>query len=150
MHSSDKFRSYKLYLENINIKGGNKYSETQRKQAVHQVTEEGKTCYTASKQSGIPLESLKRWVNNSPSKFGSGKQKTSAPEEEEIIGVELEQAAKCGWPCDRQDVTVKVKSYLDITSSDNVFRNNTPEIEWLRDFEKRWSQRLSRKKIELL
>ncbi len=78
----------------------------------------------------------------------------SIAEEESFVEV-LITAANYGFSCDRSDLASMVKEYLD-SQPDRMtrfFKNkirNLPGHDWIRNFEKRWKRKLSRRKFECL
>ena len=71
-------------------------------------------------------------------------------EQQELIVVALEQCSKMGWPCGDDEVKQIVKSFLDSTGQETCFVNNTHGKDWMISFRRRWSERVSMRKAEIL
>ena len=110
--------------------------------------ENGKPIRAAARQYNILFETLRRWVNKTPTHKGSGRNTILTKEEEHCIVVALKFLADCGFPFDRQDVLNIAHEYMKLNS--NHKNNLKLGIEWLRGFEKRWNNELTKRKPELL
>ena len=92
---------------------------------------------------GVLQETLRRWITNPLQMFGSGSSnKVLTDEEEELIAVGLETAAKLGWPCGTTDLKNMVKTFFNSSKRPSVFKDNVPGKDWVIGFKKRWSDRL--------
>ena len=125
-----------------------KYSKSQLKDAVAEV-KSGRSCYSVAKQFGIPLETLRRNARSTVKRQGSGGMTVLTIEEEKAIVKAIFFASNAGFPIDRFDVKLMVKSYLDKFGKVTRFTDNKPGPEWMRLFEKRYPE-LGKKKAELL
>ena len=56
--------------------------------------------------------------------------------EEKLIVVGLQQCAKCGGPCDRADIKIIVKIYLDQLGKQTCFTNIIQGEDWISPFQK--------------
>jgi hypothetical protein len=70
-------------------------------------------------------------------------------EEEELIVSAMEYSAANGWPCDRNDLRNIIKEFLTATHR-IVCWEDEPRVDFLKNFETRWSHRLSKRKPEIL
>ena len=89
-----------------------KYSKSQLKDAVAEV-KSGRSCYSVAKQFGIPLETLRRNARSTVKRQGSGGMTVLTIEEEKAIVKAIFFASNAGFPMDRFNVKLMVKSYLD-------------------------------------
>lgn len=122
------------------------YSDTDLELAILDV-KKGKTILAAARQYAIPFETLRRWITCPPSHKKSGRSTILTPEEEICIVQALEFLAKCGYPLDRQDVINIAQQYI---KSCKDTKCESLGVEWARGFEKRWANRLAKRKPELL
>ncbi len=62
----------------------------------------------------------------------------------------MQFTASCGYPFDRCDLVNMVQGYFESTSKPNPFPKNCPGPDWIRNFERRWSKELGKRKPEIL
>lgn len=126
------------------------YSDATLKLAILEV-EKGKSIYLAAQEHKIPYHTLRRWVIKKPSHIGSGRKPWLTEDEELCIVQSLKFLAQCGHPFDRTDLSNLIEGYFKLpTSRKSPFGGKSPGIEYLRNFEKRWAQELTKRKPELL
>ena len=54
-----------------------------------------------------------------------------------------------GFPQDREDIKLMVKSYITLLSKNTPFKDDKPGKDWCKSFEKRWNIVLGKRKLEL-
>ena len=108
-----------------------KYSKSQLKDAIAEV-KSGRSCYSVAKQFGIPLETLRRNARSTVKRQGLGGMTVLTIEEEKAIVKAIFFASNAGFPMDRFDVKLMVKSYLDKFGRVTKFTDNKPGQEWMR------------------
>ena len=128
------------------------HSEENIYRAQQLIENEGYTIRKASKECGVPYETLRRWINQPPTRFSSrSKHRALTDEEEELIVTGLKAAADCGWPCGTEEVKMMVKTYLDKRCVGNSpFKDNMPGNDWMISFKRRWCDQLTIRKPEVL
>ena len=128
------------------------HSEENIYRAQQLIENEDYTIRKASKECGVPYETLRRWINQPPTRFSSGsKHRALTDEEEELIVTGLKAAADCGWLCGTEEVKMIVKTYLDKRCVDNSpFKDNMPGNDWMISFKRRWCDQLTIRKPEVL
>ena len=128
------------------------HSEENIYRAQQLIENEGYTIRKASKECGVPYETLRRWINQPPTGFSSGsKHRALTDEDEELIVTGLKVAADCGWPCGTEEVKMMVKTYLDKRCVGNSpFKDNMPGYDWMISFKRRWCDQLTIRKPEVL
>ena len=120
--------------------------------ALDLVNDEKKSVYYASKQTGVPYETLWRWITHESNIVigkASRKPVLSMEEEEQLITA-LKYSAECGYSQDRDDVSEMVKTFLDSLDRPNPFNNNYPGKDWMISFVGRHKETLRPRKPELL
>ena len=132
------------------------------------VNDEKKSVYHASKQTGVPYETLQRQITHK-SNIVIGKagrnpvlsmeeeeqlitalKYSAEQEEEEQLITALKYSAECGYPQDRDDVAEMVKTFLDSLDRPNPFNINYPGKDWMISFVRRHKETLRPHKPELL
>ena len=115
------------------------------------VNDEKKSVYHASKQTGVPYETLQRQITHkSNTVIGkAGRNPVLSMEEEEQLITALKYSAECGYPQDRDDVAEMVKTFLDSLDRPNPFNNNYPGKDWMISFVRRHKETLRPHKPEL-
>ncbi|XP_077968684.1 uncharacterized protein LOC144422763 [Styela clava] len=78
-----------------------------------------------------------------------GQPKALSDDEEMLLVQIIVLVSESGFPIDRNDLQMLVKSYLDYKGEISRFVDNKPGKDWMRSFEKRHPE-ISRKKPELL
>ena len=96
--------------------------------ALDLVNDEKKSVYYASKQTGVPYETLwRRITHESNIVIGKASRKpVLSMEEEEQLITALKYSAEFGYPQDRDDVAEMVQTFLDSLDRPNPFNNNYP------------------------
>lgn len=125
-----------------------KYSYTQLNEAVQRV-KNGETYYKVSKETNIPMETIRRNVKYTTQRFGSGGITVLTNDEERLIVDTLKYLSQCGFPMDREDLKTLVFTFLN-SKGEQRFKGNMPGNEWIRGFKERWNKELSCRKPELL
>ena len=129
-------------------KKASSYSKKELVDAVAAV-EHGATIYQASKERGIPLETLRRHVLGLTDRIGAGRPTVLSKDEEGLIARAITYLARAGFPCDRRDLKDIVSSFAKSVGR-QVPWETAPGNDWIRGFEKRWSDELGCRKPELL
>ena len=126
------------------------YSREEITDAVADV-ERGASIYQASKERGIPYATLRRHFLglNSSGRVGAGRSTVLTEEEEGLIARTIIYLARAGFPCDRRDLKDIVGSFASSMGRAAPWET-TPGKEWIRGFERRWSDVLRCRKPELL
>ena len=138
-------------VRNYVRKKPNSHSEENIYRAQQLIENEGYTIRKASKECGVPYETLRRWINQPPTRFSSGSKHRALTDEEELIVTGLKAAADCGWPCGTEEVKMTVKTYLDKRCVGNSpFKDNMPGNDWMISFKRRWCDQLTIRKPEVL
>ena len=116
------------------------------------VNDEKKSVYHASKQTGVPYETLQRQITHkSNTVIGkASRNPVLSMEEEEQLITALKYSAECGYPQDRDDVAEMVKTFLDSLDRPNPFNINYPGKDWMISFVRRHKETLRPHKPELL
>ena len=114
----------------------------------------GNSLHSVCKRYSVPYPTGYRWLNkNSLDKTIStrvGRPATISQEEEELLVVAIEYAAKCGFPFDRKDIVDIMKNFFLSSGRKNQFPNGEPGKDWLSSFIRRNKRRLAPRKPELL
>ena len=129
-----------------------KYSYEDMEKALTLVNDENKSVYYASKETGVPYETLRRCLHDASNIVigKAGRRPVLSMEEEEQLIVALEYSARCGYPQDRDDVAEMVKTFLDTLGRKTPFHNNRPGKDWMITFVRRHEDTLRPHKPELL
>ena len=100
------------------------------------VNDENKSVYYASKETGVPYETLHRHLHDGSNIVigKAGRRPVLSIEEEEQLIVALEYRARCGYPQDRDDVAEMVKTFLETLGRKTPFDNNCPGKDWMITF----------------
>lgn len=118
--------------------------------AVKTVQDDQTVC-KAARMFEVSIETLRRLViKDSHVWFGGGRSPVLTKDEKELIVVALEKFGKKDWPCDRSDLKLNVKNYLDSLGKQTRFKNNLPGEDWFASFRKRCQHRLTVRKPEIL
>lgn len=115
-----------------------------------QEVEDGKSIYAVAMEHNVPIETMRRWVVKPPSKIGSGGKTVLTLKEEQLIVCALEYVSKCGYPQDRNDVKDMVHHFLTSIGRTNPFKGDRPGDDWIRLFEMRHKDVVTKRKSELL
>lgn len=115
------------------------FSDENLKNAITELKNQKISYRQASEKYGIPISTLSRKYNNKYMNKWGGPISLSSAEEEVIVNTIL-YASDWGYPFDRNEVKILVKSYLDRSGKKIMkFKNNLPGNEWYRLFIKRHS-----------
>lgn len=126
------------------------YNEQDLLEALREVKDKKCSIRGSAKKFNIPFDTLRRYVINPPTKLGSGRCTYLTAIEEECLVRAMQYTAACGYPFDRADLITMVESYLLYSGKTSVFPKGTPGPDWVRNFEKRWSKELGKRKPEIL
>jgi len=130
-----------------------KYDHATLMTAIEQV-KAGESIYGVSKNKGIPYGTLYRRchdkIQRDDKRIGSGRGFVLTNTEEKLMVEALMYLADRGFPQDREDVKLMVKSYIISTGRNTPFKDDKPGKDWCIAFEKRWKENLGKRKPELL
>lgn len=85
-------------------------------------------------------------LKNPNSAHGSGRTPVLTDEDEKYLIEAILHVASFGWPTDKEQVCLMVKSYVDIKGMKTPFKDNKPGHEWYQGFLKRHEAKLSIRK----
>lgn len=110
-----------------------KYSEEQMKKAIDAV-KSGMSNRKAASLYGVPRTTLLFRMSSKFTKTRLGPQTILTTEEETLLVHWITECHKKGFPKRKEDIQATVKQFLDKTSRENPFTNNTPGNGWYRSF----------------
>ena len=120
------------------------YSNEAMEKATAEVRQQGTTIKEAARRHGINRSTLINHFKN----YKSGKVGKAAvltPAEERIIVHALKKLGEWGFGVDREAVQSIVMDYLRNASRQTPFKDGKPGPDWMRSFEKRWQNELTRR-----
>ena len=127
-------------------RGCAKYTQQQFKAAMEAVkTQSIRSVAGALK---IPRSTLQDWINNPDAVRGTGVKCVFDDDEENYICEALCYLAELGFPQGRDYLREVIKSYVIFTGKNTPFAESKPGLRWVRSFEDRNSERLTRRKRE--
>ena len=118
-----------------------------------QLVKAGDSVYNVSKSSGIPYGTLYRkthdQIQRNDKRIGSGCGFALSSTKEKLLVEALMYLADKGFPQDREDIKLMVKSYITLTSTNTPFKDDKPGKDWCISFGKRWNAVLGKRKPAL-
>ena len=128
------------------------YSFKDMERALALVNDEKKSVCYASKHTGVPYETLRRWITHESNIVieKASRKPVLSMKEEELLITALKCSTECGYVQDRDDAAEMVKPFLDSLDRPNPFNNNYPGKDWMISFVFRHKESLRPRKPELL
>ena len=97
-----------------------------------------------------PMIKSKGMKERNDKRIGSGCGFVLSNTEEKLLVEALMYLADKGFPQDREDIKLMLKSYITLTSKNTSFKEDKPGKDWCISFEKRWDVVLGKRKPKLL
>ena len=106
-----------------------------------QLIKAGDSVHNVSKSSRIPYGTLYRkthdQIKRNDKRTRSGRGFVLSSIKEKLLVQALMYLADKGFPQDREDIKLMVKSYITLTCKNTLFKDDKPGKEWCMSFEKR-------------
>lgn len=138
---------------NYKKKTAPKYDNEALETAINRV-KSGETVYSVSKTSEVPYGTLYRRSYESLTRedhhIGGGRGRVLSDEEESLLVEALMYLSDNGFPQDRMDLRLMVKSYVQLAEIETPFNDGLPGKDWCISFERRWKESLGKRKPEIL
>ena len=124
--------------------GRRNYTEDEREAAINHYRIQGSIA-KASRLSGVPLRTLGKWVKDPKRSLGCGRTTVLQEWEESDIVDVIVYLGDEGFPMNRTKIRTMVQCYCKDTKKRNPFPNDRPGDDWVVLFEKRWSDKFTRR-----
>lgn len=136
-------------VRNYHRKKLRNYSANELSAAIKEVNDFGLSVKLTAAKYGIPPSTLSEHSRNLHP-LSQGRATVLSERDERHIVACLMFAADCGWPMDRLDLKDMVMHYCRKANIAPQWAENGPGIEFIRNFEKRWKDILTKRKTVTL